>query len=190
MAKEWILNSVMNRFQLSFKRNVGAVSEEIRKCGPKTIDQWQMYYFEHVRGRDHIDGLGRKLYVKISEVIAAEIEQVSEQDCIEYMHNLVINRTFDGYMTEITTVYGQLQKHLNTKIEPATDEWDRLFNVDFFIRVNDAYIGLQIKPVSAVSQIPKIYKERSLQKRPMTRLPKNSAARFFTFSLSNRETPK
>jgi hypothetical protein len=30
MAKEWILNSVMNRFQLNFKRNVGAVAYEIR----------------------------------------------------------------------------------------------------------------------------------------------------------------
>ncbi len=35
MAKEWLLNSVMNRFQYNFKRNVGAVSEEIRKCTPK-----------------------------------------------------------------------------------------------------------------------------------------------------------
>ncbi len=30
MAKEWILNSAMNRFQLNFKRNVGATSESIR----------------------------------------------------------------------------------------------------------------------------------------------------------------
>ncbi len=29
MAKEWILNSAMNRYQLNFKRNVGAVSESI-----------------------------------------------------------------------------------------------------------------------------------------------------------------
>ena len=27
MPKEWILNSATNRFQLNFKRNVGAVSE-------------------------------------------------------------------------------------------------------------------------------------------------------------------
>ena len=72
MAKEWILNSVTNRFQLNFKRNVGAVSEEIRKCQPKTVDQWQNYYFANVRDRSHIDELGRKLYVKITEVIAAE----------------------------------------------------------------------------------------------------------------------
>ena len=38
MAKEWILNSAMNRFQLNFKRNVGPTSESIRQCAPKTID--------------------------------------------------------------------------------------------------------------------------------------------------------
>ncbi|MDR3049374.1 MAG: MjaI family restriction endonuclease [Elusimicrobiota bacterium] len=37
MAKEWILNSAMNRFQLNFKRNVGATSESIRKCSQKNI---------------------------------------------------------------------------------------------------------------------------------------------------------
>lgn len=37
---------------------------------------------------------------------------------------------------------------LNVKIEPAPDEWDRLYNVDFFIKVKDKYIGLQIKPTT------------------------------------------
>ena len=37
MAKEWILNSATNRFQLNFERNVGATSESIRKCSPKII---------------------------------------------------------------------------------------------------------------------------------------------------------
>ena len=49
------------------------------------------------------------------------------------------------------------------KISPAPDEWDRLFNVDFFIEINGKYLGLQIKPVSQVSSIPEIYKERGIQ---------------------------
>lgn len=76
---------------------------------------------------------------------------------------LVIDRTFDGYTTEIRTVYGQLQSLLGLKIEPAPDEWDRLFNVDLFIRVKEKYIGIQIKPVSGVSHIPEIFKERNQQ---------------------------
>lgn len=163
MAKEWILNSAMNRFQLNFKRNVGAVSEEIRKCSPRTISEWESYYFRNVRNREHIEELGRKLYIKITEVISAEVEEITEEDCIEYMINMVIDRTFDGYMTEIKTIYGQLQKILNVKIQPAPDEWDRLYNVDFFIKMEDKYIGLQIKPAGDVSHIPQIFKEHSIQ---------------------------
>ena len=163
MAKEWILNSVMNRFQLNFKRNVGAVSEAVRQCSPKTLEEWREYYFANVRPKEHIEELGRRLYTKITEVIQAEIEDVTEQDCIEYMINLVIDRTYDGYMTEIVTVYGQLEAMIETKIEPAPDEWDRLYNVDFYIEVGGKYIGLQIKPVSAGIQMSEIFKERSLQ---------------------------
>lgn len=163
MAKEWILNSAMNRFQLNFKRNVGAVSEEIRKCSPRTIDEWKGYYFQNVRNKEHIEELGRKLYIKITEVISAEVEDITEEDCIEYMVNMVIDRTFDGYMTEIKTIYGQLQKILNVKIQPAPDEWDRLYNVDFFIKIRDKYIGLQVKPAGDVSHIPQIFKEHSIQ---------------------------
>ena len=52
---------------------------------------------------------------------------------------------------------------MHVKISPAPDDWDRLFNVDFFIQINDKYIGLQIKPVSQVSSIPEIYKEKAIQ---------------------------
>ena len=121
----------MNRFQLNFKRNVGATSESIRKCSPKSVEEWEEYYFNKVKSKDHIVGLGKKLYIKITEVVQAELDDIKEQDCIDYMINLVINRTFDGYMTEIETIYGQLEKILNVKIEPAPDEWDRLFNMDF-----------------------------------------------------------
>jgi hypothetical protein len=163
MAKEWILNSAMNRFQLNFKRNVGATSESIRKCSPKTVDEWRIYYFKNVRSQEHIEELGKKLYVKITEVIQSEVVQVTEQDCIDYMTQLVIDRTFDGYITEIQTIYGQLQNILEVPIQPAPDEWDRLFNVDFFIQIKEKYIGLQIKPVKSGIQLPEIFKEYGFQ---------------------------
>lgn len=163
MAKEWILNSAMNRFQLNFKRNVGPTSESIRKCSPKTIEEWREYYFKNVKPKKHIEELGKKLYVKITEVIQSEVADITEQDCVEYMMQLVIDRTFDGYMTEIQTIYGQLQKILNVPIQPAPDEWDRLFNVDFFIQIEEKYIGLQIKPVNSGIQLAEIFKEYNLQ---------------------------
>lgn len=163
MAKEWILNSALNRWQFNYKRNVGATSAEIRKCSPKTVEEWRKYYFENVKTEDHLEELGKRLYIKITEVLPAEIESITEKDCIDYVKNLVINRTFDGYWTEITTIYGQLENILGVKIEPANDKWDRLFNVDFYIEIDNKYIGLQIKPVNDVAHIPQIYKEHQLQ---------------------------
>lgn len=163
MAKEWVLNSATNRFQLNFKRNVGATSEAIRKCEPKSLEEWQEYYFTNVRTEEQIIELGKKLYVKITEVLVAEIDEITEEDCINYIKELVIDRTYDGYVREIKTIYGQLQEILGVKIEAAPDEWDRLFNVDFFIKINNKYIGLQIKPVSHTSSIPEIYKEKEIQ---------------------------
>lgn len=163
MAKEWIINSATNRFQLNYSRNVGKVSEQIRKCQPKKVEDWEEYYFKNVYPKSHLVELGKKLYTKITEVLQAEIKSVTEEDCINYIINLVINRTFDGYVSEKQTIYEQLQDILKVKIEPAPDEWDRLFNVDFFIKIGDKYIGLQIKPASGVSHIPEIFKERQQQ---------------------------
>jgi len=158
---------------------VGAVSAEIRNCQPKSIEDWKEYYFDNVRPKQHIEDLGKKLYIKITEVISAEVEDITEEDCIDYMLHMVIDRTFDGFMTEIKTVYGQLQVDIPYKIEPAPDEWDRLFNVDFYIKINDAYIGLQIKPVSDVSQIPEIYKERKLQMKTHLEFTKKFGGKVF-----------
>jgi len=191
MAKEWILNSAMNRFQLNFKRNVGPTSESIRKCAPKTLEEWMDYYFKNVRSKEHIEELGRKLFVKITEVIQAEVEEITEEDCINYIFQMVINRTFDGYMTEIKTIYGQLQSILQKdfpeiKIKPASDEWDRLYNVDFYILINGKYIGLQIKPISNDVQLSQIFKERGLQKRTHEKFHKEFGGKvFYIFSIKD-----
>ena len=162
MAKEWLLNTAMNRFQFNFKRNVGATSESIRKCAPKNVEEWRDYYYKNVKKESEIEELGRRLYVKITEVIQSEVSSITEQDCIDYMKQMVIERTYDGYTTEISTIHGQLKNILNIDIEPASDEWDRKYNVDFFIKIEDKYIGIQIKPVNN-TPLPEISKEHNLQ---------------------------
>jgi len=92
-----------------------------------------------------------------------KIEEITEKDCINYVIDLVIKRSYAGYKTEIQTIYGQLEAALETEIKPAPDKWDRLYNVDFFITVGQNSIGLQIKPVANTSQIPQIFKERDIQ---------------------------
>ena len=123
MAKEWILNIATNRWGLNQKKNVGPVSQWIRECGPKSLEEWENFYYQklakmlktkgiNLEPQEHLTELGRRLYVKISEVLKAEIEEVEEEDCIQYIRNLVINRTYEGYKTEINTIYEQLQKIL------------------------------------------------------------------------------
>ncbi|WP_243664672.1 MjaI family restriction endonuclease [Rhodothermus marinus] len=168
MAKEWILNVATNRWGLNKKDRVGPVSQWIRECDPKSIEDWEGYYYDKLKRfleekginlspEEYVESLGKILFVKITEVIHAEVEDVTEYDCVQYIYNLVINRTYDGYITEKRTVYEELQHRLNVKIEPAPDEWDRLYNVDFYIKVNDKYIGLQIKPIT-YEQTPELYK--------------------------------
>lgn len=189
MAKEWILNSAMNRFQLNFKRNVGPTSESIRQCAPKTINEWRDYYFKNVRSKEHIENLGKKLYIKITEVIQAEVEDITEQDCIQYLTQLVIDRTFDGYMREINTIYGQLEKALDVTIEPAPDDWDRLYNVDFFIKIKDKYIGIQIKPVNQGIQLSQIFKEKELQHKTHQKFTEKYGGKVF-YVVSTRKGDK
>ncbi len=176
MAKEWItgvegknlkfkretlLNYGMNRWGLNKAHSVGPTSQLIRNCSPKTFQEWEKFYFGNAIQkkkknairitREYITELGQKLYIKLSEVVQNELEAVKEEECIDYAYNLVLNRTFEGYMTEINTVYGFLESALGVKIEAAPDEWDRTYNVDFYIQVGQKYIGLQIKSVSGMA---------------------------------------
>ena len=159
MTKEWILNLANGRWGLTKKNKVGPVSAWIRECSPKDIDEWKNFYLQKLKEflkeksidlepKEYLDSLGRTLYVKITEVLRAEIDEVKEEDCIKYIWDLVIRRTFEGYVTEKQTIYDQLQEILKVEIKPAPDEWDRLYNVDFYIQIGDKYIGLQIKPIS------------------------------------------
>ncbi len=158
--RETLLNYGMNRWGLNKAQSVGPTSELIRKCSPKSFREWEAYYFDNAvqkkrNGtkitREYITELGRKLYIKLSEVVQNELESIEEDECIDYAYNLVLNRTYEGYRTEVTTVYGQLESILGRKIQAAPDEWDRTYNVDFFIQVNDKYVGLQIKSVSGLA---------------------------------------
>ena len=156
--REALLNYGMNRWGLNKASSVGPTSELIRKCAPSSFEEWKEFYFSNATQkkrngvkitRKYIRDLGQKLYIKLSEVVQNELDSIQEEECIDYAYNLVLNRTYVGYRAEIDTIYGQLESILGIKIHPAPDEWDRTFNVDFYIQVDDEYIGLQIKPISS-----------------------------------------
>lgn len=160
--RETLLNYGLNRWGLNKAFSVGPTSELIRACAPSTFEEWENFYFKNARqkkkdgikiSREYITGLGQTLYIKLSEVVQNELESISEEECIEYAYNLVLNRTYEGYRTEIDTIYGQLESIIQQKIEPAPDNWDRTYGVDFYIKIKESFIGLQIKPVSSGQSI-------------------------------------
>lgn len=160
--RETLLNYGMNRWGLNKAYSVGSTSELIRACAPKSFEGWEKFYFKNAEQkkedgiritREYITGLGQTLYVKISEVIRSELDSIVEEECVDYAYNLVLNRTYEGYRSEIDTIYGQLESEVNRKIEPAPDKWDRTYGVDFYIQVNNNNIGIQIKPISSGKSI-------------------------------------
>lgn len=105
--KEFILNYATNRWQLNFKRNVGPTSESIRLCNPHTLEDWVQYYYQNVRSKQHLDMLGKELYKHIKCDLPDEerfhpnlLASITEEDCIAYIHQVVVYRTFNGYMKE------------------------------------------------------------------------------------------
>lgn len=190
MAKEWILNIATNRWGLNKKNSVGPVAKWIREISPKELKEWEEEYFQKLKifletknidlsAKEYIEFLGKKLFIKITEVIQSEIEEIKEEDCVDYIYKLLINRTFQGYQTEIKTIYGKLEDILNIKIFPAPDEWDRLYNVDFYIKINESYIGLQIKPIT-YEQTPEIYKWKNFLQKTHKQFEKKFNGKVFT----------
>jgi len=194
-AKEWVLNIAFNRWQFNRPRYVGRLSEEIRKCAPRTLHEWESYYYAHVRPtgpmfgenmQDHLSEVGRRLYVKISEQLRAELEAITEEDCISYVRDVVIRRTFEGYMTEKQTVYGQLAQRLGVELQPAPDEWDRRYQIDFYIQVGNRNIGVQIKPIT-YRQAPQINQWLEWMRRAHARWEREQGGKVFVvFSISEK----
>jgi hypothetical protein len=156
--RETLLNYGMNRWGLNKAHSVGSTSELIRTCAPTKYEEWEEFYFTKAKQkkkdglnitREFITGLGQTLYVKLSEVVQSELVSITEEECVDYAYNLVLNRTYEGYRTEIETIYGQLEGAIERKIEPAPDNWDRSYSVDFFVQVGEKFIGIQIKPIAS-----------------------------------------
>jgi hypothetical protein len=133
----------------------------IRECQPSTIDEWKKWYFENAFTESKvpikitgevISELGQRLYEKITEVVIPEwraaFDQLTLQDCIDYIYNLTINRTFDGYLREKSVVNDGLAhifKHV--VFEESDPELDHAGDIDYIGKVGNFAFGIQIKPV-------------------------------------------
>ncbi len=103
----------------------------IRECQPKSIEDWESWYFDHAQtagkspsriNREMLRELGERLHVKIREIVIPEwteaFNQLSLEDCIDYIYNLTINRTYDGYIREKSVVEDTLaSRFLSVRFE-------------------------------------------------------------------------
>jgi hypothetical protein len=161
--KEKVLNYTSQTYQLTRPAKVGAVMALIRECQPATIEEWKQWFFENATTaskqptrvtEESLTELGERLYSKIIEIVIPEwtaaFQQVTKQDCIDYIHNLTINRTYDGYLREKSVVFDELAKQFPfVRFEESDPVLDHAGDIDFLGHVGDKAFGLQIKPVTA-----------------------------------------
>lgn len=161
--KEKVLNYATQTYQLSRPSKVGAVMALIRECQPKTFEEWEKWYFENATTdektptkitRESLKELGERLYIKIKEIVIPEwteaFNKLTYEDCIDYIYNLTINRTYDGFIREKSVIEDNLAKTFpNVKFEQSDPELDHAGDIDFLGRVGDKAFGIQIKPVTA-----------------------------------------
>lgn len=164
--KEKVLNYATQTYQLSRPNKVGAVMALIRECQPKTFEEWEQWYFENAITagkksfkitKDSLRELGERLYEKITEVVIPEWQEafnaLTKEDCYNYIYNLTINRTYDGYIREKSVVNDGLAKLFpQIRFEESPPELDHAGDIDYLGYVTeDKAFGIQIKPVTAQS---------------------------------------
>jgi hypothetical protein len=161
--KEKVLNYANQTYQLSRPNKVGAVMALIRECQPKTIQEWERWYFENAYTDaktptkitvESLRELGGRLYEKITEVVIPEwqaaFNQLTLQDCIDYIYNLTVNRTFDGFLREKSVVNDGLAKIFPDIIfEESDPQLDHAGDIDYVAKVHNRAFGIHIKPVTA-----------------------------------------
>lgn len=163
--KEKVLNYSCQTYQLSRPNKVGSVMSLIRECQPKTILEWEKWYLDnaYTDGKtptkvtiESLNELGERLYVKIKEIVIPEwteaFNQLTLQDCVEYIYNLTVNRTYDGFLREKSVVNDNLAKVFpEVRFEESEAELDHAGDIDYLGWVGEKAFGIQIKPVTAKS---------------------------------------
>lgn len=161
--KEKVLNYASNTYQLTRPGKVGAVMALIRECQPKALEEWENFYFNKAYTKakepvkitqETLDELGERLYSKITEVVipewSAAFRELTLEDCKEYIYQVTIVRTYDGFLLEKSVVNDGLSKIFpEVKFEESDPELDHAGDIDYIGKVGEKAFGIQIKPITA-----------------------------------------
>ncbi len=105
--KEFVLNHAYNRWQYNRKRNIGPTSATIRIVKPSSLKEWEAFFFANMCSESRMIEFGRQLYQHVSQDLPSErrfhpdlLASITEQDCINYVFDVAIRRTYNGYARE------------------------------------------------------------------------------------------
>lgn len=161
--KEKVLNYASNTYQLTRPNKVDAVMSLIRECQPKALEEWEKFYFEKAYTKNNekikitkkvLEELGERLYAKITEVVIPEwtaaFNDLTLQDCKDYIYEVTIVRTYDGFLLEKSVINDGLSKIFpEVEFEESDSELDHAGDIDYIGKVSNKAFGIQIKPITA-----------------------------------------
>lgn len=96
---------------MGFNKNdkVGEVMSLIRQCQPKSFEEWETWYFAKAVtntkkpvkvSKEILTELGERLYSKLRETVIPQLTEairtLTLEDCMAYIYQLTIHRTYDG----------------------------------------------------------------------------------------------
>lgn len=163
--KEKVLNFTSNTYHLTRPKKVGAVMEMIRECQPTSFDEWENFYFEKAFTKtkkpikvtkEALEELGERLYEKITEVVIPEwseaFKKITLQDCIDYIYEVTLIRTYNGFLLEKSVINDNLAKLFpDIEFEESDSDLDHSGDIDYIGKVGEHAFGIQIKPTTARS---------------------------------------
>jgi MjaI restriction endonuclease len=161
--KEKVLNYTSNTYQLTRPKKVGAVMDMIRICQPATFEEWEFFYFEKAHTetktpvkvtKEILDELGERLYEKITEVVIPEwneaFKNITLQDCIDYIYDVTLVRTYNGFLLEKSVINDVLVKQFpDVEFIETDSELDHSGDIDYVGKVGKYVFGIQIKPTTS-----------------------------------------
>jgi len=135
----------------------------LKDCQPNALDEWEKYFFDkaYTKTNDKIkitketlDELGERLYSKITEVVIPEwtaaFKDLTLQDCKDYIYEVTIVRTYDGFLLEKSVINDVLAKIFSDIVfEESDPEQDHSGDIDYLGWVGNKAFGIQIKPITA-----------------------------------------
>lgn len=157
MGIEYHLNMAVTRFGLNKKKVIGNVNEMISEAMPLTENEWKSFYYQHYKNESELHEIGIKLYQKIQDNIIPEIYAITENDCINYMKNLVIRRTFEGRRTRFLILNTELLKGTGKEFNYLPDheeDWRfRTYQIDYYHydKERNILIGIKVAPLSLLT---------------------------------------